>query len=79
MEKKLVMNTQYIDYYLQEHKMSKQGFAKKCEISLKFLEDIYNQHCADVFQILKIIKVLNIRSDTFLFMDRSYPKKVYVI
>ena len=59
--------------------MAKRDFAKKCEISMKTLDQIYNQSSVDVFQVLKIVKVLNIRSDTFLFMDRSYPKRIYVI
>ena len=79
MEKRLIMNTQYIDFYLQQNNMSKKDFAKKCDIELKVLEDIYEQKDVDIFKVLKIIKVLKIKSDTFFFLDRSYPKRIYVI
>lgn len=43
MKNKLRMNTQYIDFYLQRNEISKEDFAKQCNITLKELHDIYNQ------------------------------------
>lgn len=79
MEKKLIMNTQYIDYHLQENNLTKKEFAKKCGISLHNLNDIYEQNYVDIFVVLKVVQTLKIKSDTFLFRDKSYPKKIYVV
>lgn len=79
MEKELIMNTQYIDAYIQRNKLSKNEFAKKCGITMKELNDVYAQQNVDIVLIVKIVKMLNITSDTFTFRDKSYPKKILVI
>lgn len=79
MEKELIMNTQYIDAYIQRNNITKEDFAKKCGISLKELNDVYNQKNVDIVLVVTIVKVLNITSDTFTFRDKSYPKKILVI
>ena len=79
MKKKLKMNTQYIDFYLQENKITKEEFAKKCEISIDNLNDVYAQKNIDIIVLSKIAKFLKITSDTFLFMEKHYPKKIYML
>ncbi|MBQ8615015.1 MAG: hypothetical protein IJ415_00370 [Clostridia bacterium] len=79
MEKELIMNTQYIYAYIQRNNITKEDFAKKCGISLKELNDVYNQKNVDIVLVVTIVKVLNITSDTFTFRDKSYPKKILVI
>ena len=79
MENKLFMNTQYIDFYLQGHNMTKTEFSKKCDITLKELNDVYAQKDVNIFVILNIVKVLRIKSDTFLFRDKGYPKRIFVV
>ena len=78
MENKLIMNTQYIDFYLQENQISKEEFAKRCEISIEDLNDVYAQKNIDVNIMSKIIKFLKITSDTFLFMEKHYPAQIYL-
>ena len=76
MRKKLIMNTQYIDVFLQRNNIDKIEFAKRCSISRSELDDVYNQKCVDIFVLIKIVDVLHITSDTFLFMEKHYPKQI---
>lgn len=72
MKKELICNTQYIDYYLQKHKISKYKFAKECGISIYILNKIYNQNKnVDSIHILPIVKKLNISLNTFLFLENK--------
>ena len=77
MKNKLRMNTQYIDFYLQKHQISKEEFAKRCDITLKELNDVYSQKNIDIFLMIKIVKLLQITSDTFLFMEKYHPKRTF--
>ena len=79
MEKELIMNTQYIDAYIQRNNISKVEFAKKCGITMKELNDIYNQKNVDIVLVVRVVKELKITSDTFTFRDQSYSKKIYVV
>ena len=79
MEKELIMNTQYIDAYIQRNNISKIEFAKKYWITMKELSDIYEQKNVDIVLVVKVVKELKITSDTFTFRDQSYPKKIYVV
>lgn len=79
MKNKLRMNTQYIDFYLQKNKITKEEFAKICNISIKELQNIYNQKNIDIFTAIKVVEILKISTDTFLFMEQFYPKKIYQI
>lgn len=74
MENKLRMNTQYIDAYMQRNNMNKIEFAKLCDISLKELDCVYKQQNVDIFLVVKIVEVLHITTDTFLFHEKFYPK-----
>ena len=75
MKNKLRMNTQYIDFYLQKHKISKDEFAKICNLTAKELQDVYNQKNVDIIIAIKIVEILNITTDTFLFMEKYKSKK----
>lgn len=75
MKNKLRMNTQYIDFYLQKNQISKEEFAKRCGISNKELNSIYNQNNIDVVLMIKIVELLKITTDTFLFMEKYNPKR----
>ena len=77
MKNKLRMNTQYIDFYLQKHQITKHEFAKRCEISKYNLTSVYNQKNIDIFIMLKIVEVLKISCDTFLFKEKYFPKNNY--
>ncbi len=80
MEKELIMNTQYIDYYLQKNNLSKKDFAKKCGITLNELNEIYKQSSnINLSVVIQVVQTLKIKSDTFLFRDRTYPKQVFLI
>ena len=70
MKNKLRMNTQYIDFYLQKNQITKDEFAKRCNISNKELNDVYNQKNIDIFIVVKVVEVLNITCNTFLFMEK---------
>lgn len=70
MKNKLRMNTQYIDFYLQKYEISKEEFAKQCDITMKELNDVYNQKNIDIFLIVKIVDTLKITCNTFLFMEK---------
>ena len=48
------MNTQYIDFYLQKHKITKEEFAKECNLTTKELQDVYNQKNINIFTAIKI-------------------------
>lgn len=72
--KKLRMNTQYIDFYLQENQISKDEFARRCDISVKNLNDVFAQKNIDVCILVKIVTFLKITAYTFLFMEKFYPK-----
>ncbi len=74
MKNKLRMNTQYIDFYLQKHQISKEEFAKQCDINNKELTDIYNQKNIDIYTAIKVVETLKITTDTFLFMEKYHPK-----
>ena len=52
--KKLRMNTQYIDFYLQENQISKDEFARRCDISVKNLNDVFAQKNIDVCILVKL-------------------------
>ncbi len=78
MKNKLRMNTQYIDFYLQENQISKEEFAKRCDIRVKDLNDVYAQKNIDIIVLSKIAKFLKITSDTFLFMEKHYPSQMYL-
>ena len=71
MKNKLRMNTQYIDFYLQKNQITKAEFAKKCKISSKELNDVYNQKNIDIVLMVKIVEILNISCNTFLFMEKN--------
>lgn len=75
MKNKLRMNTQYIDFYLQKHKITKEEFAKECNLTTKELQDVYNQKNINIFTAIKIVEILKITTDTFLFMEKYQPKK----
>ncbi len=74
MKNKLRMNTQYINFYLQKHQITKEEFARRCEISKCNLNSVYNQKNIDIITMVKIVEVLKITTDTFLFKERIYPK-----
>lgn len=74
MEKFLMYNTQYIDAYMQRNNINKIEFAKRCDISLEELNDIYSQGDIDIFVVIKIVDVLHITTDTFVFKEKYYPK-----
>ena len=46
-----------------------------CDIGIEDLNDVYAQKNIDIIILSKITKFLKITSDTFLFMEKSYPKK----
>ena len=77
MKTKLRMNTQYIDFYLQKHQISKEEFAKQCNITIKELNDVYNQKNIDIFLMIKVVELLQITCDTFLFKEKSFPKRTF--
>ena len=77
MKNKLRMNTQYIDFYLQKHQITKEEFAKQCNITIKELNDIYNQNNIDIVLMIKIVELLQITCDTFLFKEKFYPKNSF--
>ena len=52
MKNKLRMNTQYIDFYLQKHRITQEEFAKQCNITIKELNGIYNQKNIDIFLMI---------------------------
>ena len=69
-------NTQYIDHFLQSKKISKEEFCKKCNIDINLLHRIYNQErFIKAFDIIPILKLLNISCDTFLFMENFSSTK----
>ena len=72
--RKLLMNTQFINCFLQENKISKNAFAKLCNLEYKILKDIYKQKNISAFYIINIVKILNISADTFLFMPVKRKK-----
>lgn len=74
MEKNLIYNTQYIDAYIERNNINKTEFAKRCGIVMKELDNIYNQEDIDIIVVIKIVDVLHITTDTFLFMEKFYPK-----
>ncbi len=74
MKNKLRMNTQYIDFYLQKNKISKEEFCARCNITIKELNSVYNQKNVDIVLAVKIVEVLHISTDTFLFLEKFYPK-----
>ena len=78
MKNKLRMNTQYIDFYLQKHQITKEEFAKRCEISKYNLSCVYNQKNIDIITMVKIVEVLKITADTFLFKERIHPKNTTI-
>jgi len=71
------MNTQYIDFYLQKQQISKEEFAKQCNITINELNDVYNQKNIDIFLMIKLVKLLQITCDTFLFKEKSFPKRTF--
>ena len=77
MKNKLRMNTQYIDFYCQTNNITKEEFAKRCGISNKELISIYNQNNINIVLMIKIVEVLKITTDTFLFKEKFFPKKTY--
>ena len=77
MKNKLRMNTQYIDFYLQKHQISKEEFAKRCNLSINELNSVYNQKNIDIVIMIKIVELLQITCDTFLFKEKSYPKRTF--
>ena len=77
MKNKLRMNTQYIDFYLQKNEISKEEFAKRCDITIQELNDVYSQKNIDMFLMIKIVELLKITTDTFLFMEKYHPKITY--
>ena len=77
MKTKLRMNTQYIDFYLQKHQISKEEFAKQCNITIKELNDVYNQKNIDIVLMIKIVELLQITCDTFLFKEKYFPKRTF--
>ena len=77
MKNKLRMNTQFIDFYLQKNQINKEEFVKQCNITLKELNDIYNQKNIDIFLMIKVVEALQITCDTFLFKEKTYPKRTY--
>ena len=71
MKKRLIYNTQYIDFYIQEHKITKKEFCERCAIKPDLLKKIYQQDNSlelDVW-FIRLLFVLNISADTFLFME----------
>ena len=74
MKNKLRMNTQYIDFYLQKNNISKEEFCERCNITIKELNSVYNQKNVDIVLAIKIVEVLHITTDTFLFLEKLYPK-----
>ena len=75
MKKRLRMNTQYIDFYLQKNGLRKEEFCEMCDLSLKELESIYAQKNVEIHLVIKVVDVLNISSDIFLFnAKRNYKK-----
>ena len=68
------MNTQYIDFYLQNNQITKEEFAKRCEISKYNLNCVYNQKNIDIITMVKIVEVLKITADTFLFKEKFQSK-----
>ena len=55
MKTKLRMNTQYIDFYLQRNQITKEEFARRCEISRYNLNSVYSQKNIDIFTMVKIV------------------------
>ena len=74
MKNKLRMNTQYIDFYLQKKNISKEEFCERCNITIKELNSVYNQKNVDIVLVVKIVEVLHISTDTFLFLEKFYLK-----
>ena len=79
MKTKLIMNTQYIDFYLQENNISKEEFANKCGIGINDLNNIYSQKNVNIDMLVKVTNILKITTDTFLFMEKHQPKKIYML
>lgn len=71
----LRFNTQYIDVYMQRNNIDKNEFAKRCGVAMKELDSIYSHEDVDIFTVVKIVDVLHITSDTFLFLEKFYPKQ----
>ena len=78
MEKKLRCNTQYIDFYLQKHKISKKEFCDRCGIKLSSLNGVYEQRNVTADKIFYICEVLNITIDTFLFLEKRNKQPEFV-
>ena len=74
MKKILMFNTQYIDAYLQRNNIDKVEFLKRCGISAEELNAIYEHKSDDLFVVIKIVDVLHITTDTFMFREKFYPK-----
>lgn len=72
----LFYNTQYIDHFLQNKKISQEEFCKLCNIDIDLLHRIYNQDgYIKTFDVIPILKLLNISCDTFLFREKFYATK----
>ena len=70
MKKKLRCNTQYIDFYLHKHKITKKEFCARCGITLSSLNGVYEQRNVTADKVFYICEVLNISVDTFLFHEK---------
>ncbi len=58
-----------IERYMMVHKLSKDSFCDRCQISRETLDRIYEKDgSVDVTSLLKIILLLNVRMDDFLDM-----------
>ena len=68
--KKLRLNTQYIDFYLQQHKITKKEFCNRCGIEISTLNSIYQQRNISIEKIIPITDFLKITTDTFLFLEK---------
>lgn len=76
MEKLLIYNTQYIDYYIQHHNITREEFCHRCGIDMSVLKDMYEQKNMNMGKITRLLNVLNISMDTFLFREKFHNIKI---
>lgn len=59
------VNTNFIDNYISENKLSKLGFCKKCNVSYSTFYKIYQGKQVNLKSIIKIALTMNIELKNF--------------
>ena len=69
--KKLRLNTQYIDFCLQQRNISKKEFCNLCGIKRSTLNSVYQQKNVTIDKIVPIVDLLKITINTFCFLEKT--------